>query len=500
MPRGGGFSGGGFRGGGSFGGGFRGSSSSFRSSFRSSRSSSSRPFGRTGARRTVTSSRSGRSGPYSHHHLRPRRHYYRGPWYRRWWYSPWWGYYYRPWYYSPVYVGSGSVFAIILLLIFLPLMGVAFAFPGSSYDASGTVNYRSTETLYFNEYWYEYESVDAGSTMTFSIPSSSDVVSFAIADHPFDEFPLTTKTGGGNYTINLVPNEYQYYSLFLRLGSTIQFDFNSSLAVDFFITDLDNFNNWYYEEGTDFYHENLNSSFDLGSYRVDTTEDLYLVWYNGYNASNIDVDISLSYEAVGVPDFSDALYYEEEVQFIGETSIDVPNDGNWYFFVYFDPMNSPEESVEITFDVTYETDNTSIDQWVDYRPTLIFFGIIAGLIIIFAVAARRTQKQKKFKEGATPTTTQKTTTTTTTVAKPSGYGKSSQTTLSSKTGVNCIRCGATMKPGDIFCSECGGKVSGRSTSATTKRTPINSKICSFCGIKLEPIDNYCKYCGTGVGK
>ncbi|GAH06062.1 unnamed protein product, partial [marine sediment metagenome] len=39
----------------------------------------------------------------------------------------------------------------------LPLFGVAMWFPFSNGDANGDVNYRSTETLYFNEYWYEYE-------------------------------------------------------------------------------------------------------------------------------------------------------------------------------------------------------------------------------------------------------------------------------------------------------------------------------------------------------
>ncbi|MHA1476034.1 MAG: zinc ribbon domain-containing protein [Promethearchaeota archaeon] len=497
MPRGGGFSGGGFRGGGSFGGGFRGSSSSFGSSFRPSTNRTRLPFGRTGGQRTLAG---GRTGPYSHHYHRPHRRYYRRSWYRRWWYSPWWGYYYRPWYYSPVYVGGGIVVAIIFMLILLPLMGVAFTFPGGSYTSSGTINYRSTETLYFNEYWYEFEDVDAGSTMTFTIQSSPDVVSFAIADHPFDDFPLTTKTGEGNYSINLVPNYYEYYSIYLRRDSTVQYEFNSSSAVDFFITDIDNFNSWYYEESTDFYYEST-GDIDSGEYSIGTTEDVYLVWYNGGNSSNIDVDISLSYSAVNVPDFSDAIYYAEEVNFIGETTIDVPTDGTWYFFVYFDPMNSPDESVEITFDVTYETDNTSIDQWIDYRPTLITIGVIVGLIILFAVAARRTQKKKKYKEGTQPGTTQTTTTTTTAAAKPSAYGKSSsQMTLSSKTGSNCIRCGASMKPGDIFCSECGGKTQGRSTSATTKRTPINSKLCSYCGSKLEPIDNFCKYCGTTINK
>ncbi|MHA1720818.1 MAG: zinc ribbon domain-containing protein [Promethearchaeota archaeon] len=494
MPRGGGFSGG-FRGGGSFGGGFRGSSSSFRSSFRSSSFSSSRPFGRTGARRTVTSSR---SGPYSHRYYHPRRSYYYRPWYRRWWYSPWWGYYYRPWYYSPVYVGGGIIFLIIFLLILLPLLGVAFTFPGTSYDSNGVINYRSTETLYFNEYWYEYEHLEAGSTITFSIQSSPDVVSFAIADHPFDQFPLTTKIGAGNYSISLESNEFQYYSQFFRAGSEISYDFNSSGSVDFFITDLDNFNNWYYEQPTNFYYE-YSGVGDSGVYLIDNTEDLYLVWYNDVNSTNTDVDISLSYEADGIPDFDSALYSEEAVNYIDQTTITVPNDGDWYFFVYFDPMNSPEESVEITFDVTYDTDKTSVNQWVDFRPTLIVFGVIVGLVIIFAALARRTQKQKKFKEGAKPGATKtETSTTKATVVKPTEYDKISRKTQGVE--IKCVRCGATLKPGDLFCSECGGKVSGRRMNATSKSTPINSKICSYCGAKLEPIDNFCKYCGTRVDR
>ena len=275
----------------------------------------------------------------------------------------------------------------------------------------------------------------------------------------------------------------------------MQYDFNSSAEIDFFIVDIQNFNNWYYSESTQFYYEST-GDIDSGEYFVGNTEDVYLVWYNGYNSSDIDVDISLSYEAVNVADFSGALYFEEEVNFIEETSITIPTDGNWYFFVYFDPMSSAEETVEITFDVTYDTDKTYVDQWADFRPTLIVFGLIAGLIIIFAVAARRTQKQKKFKEGTQPGTTQ--TTTTAGVAKPSAYGQTTSKTQGSQN--KCIRCSATLKPGELFCSECGGKIKGRSTSSTTKKTPINSKVCSYCGSKLEPIDNFCKYCGTSVEK
>jgi len=376
-------------------------------------------------------------------------------------------------------------------------MGVAFSFPGSSYSDSGTINYRSTETLYFNEYWYEYEKVDAGTTMTFNIQSTPGVVSFAIADHPFEDFGLTTATGESNYSITLQPNYYEYYTIFLRSGSTVQYDFNSSAEVDFFISDIQEFNDWYYSEPTTLYYESTSLN-DTGEYSVGYTEDVYLVWYNGGNSSDIDVDISLSYVAVGVPDFSEAIYYSEAENHI-ESNIDVPTDGTWYFFVYFDPMYSVDETVDITFDVTYETDKSSIDEWIDFRPTLIIIGIIIGIVIIFAVSARRTQKKKKYKEGQQPSTTTQTATAAT-VAKPSAYGKPSQMTLSSKTGSNCIRCGAAMNPGEIFCSECGGKTQGRSTSATTKRTPINSKVCSYCGSKLEPVDNFCKYCGTTVNK
>jgi hypothetical protein len=179
MPRGGGSrGGGGFRGGGMgggfSGGGFRGGGATFRTGGRPSGV----PFGRTGSTRIVSRSP---SGPYRHSYYGPSRRYYGYggryygygwyyPWYRRWWYSPMWaGYYYRPWYYSPMYVGGGVVVAIIFFLILLPLLGVAMWFPFSSADTNGYVTYRSTETIYYNEYWYEYENIKAGNDITYSV-------------------------------------------------------------------------------------------------------------------------------------------------------------------------------------------------------------------------------------------------------------------------------------------------------------------------------------------
>ncbi|MHA1720821.1 MAG: zinc ribbon domain-containing protein [Promethearchaeota archaeon] len=126
-----------------------------------------------------------------------------------------------------------------------------------------------------------------------------------------------------------------------------------------------------------------------------------------------------------------------------------------------------------------------------------------GLVIIFAVLARRTQKQKKFKEDvkSASVSTKPATSTPSTASKASNlkssvYGQKSQKQQGFEN--RCVRCGSVLRPGDIFCSECGGKVSGRSTSAIIIPTPINSKIYSYCGAKLEPIDNFCKYCGTRV--
>ena len=158
--------------------------------------SSGTPFGRTGATRVTSRAP---SGPYRHSYYRPHRRYSRfgyRPWYWHAWYNPWWaGHWYRPWYYSPVYVGGGITIAIVLGLILLPLAGIALWFPFNTADTEGYVNYRSTETLYFNEYWYEYEYIKSGNEITYSVQSSPSLISFAIWDQPFENLPTTTKIG-----------------------------------------------------------------------------------------------------------------------------------------------------------------------------------------------------------------------------------------------------------------------------------------------------------------
>ena len=161
----------------------------------------------------------------------------------------------------------------------------------------------------------------------------------------------------------------------------------------------------------------------------------------------------------------------------------VPTAGNWYFFVYFDPMNAPEESTTITFDVTYDTGIKARDRWLDIQWILIIILVVVVIVLIAAVAARIGQKKLKLKEPEkTPAKG----------TKGSPYKKVPTTEL------KCIRCGASLHSDSKFCPKCGGKVEGRQISITSVSTPANSKTCSLCGSKLSEKEKFCKWCGTKV--
>jgi rRNA maturation endonuclease Nob1 len=153
------------------------------------------------------------------------------------------------------------------------------------------------------------------------------------------------------------------------------------------------------------------------------------------------------------------------------------------FFVYFDPMLSPEETTSITFDVSYDTGVTSTDRWVSIQPILITIIVVAGIVIVAALIARSGQKKLKSKPSkpsskAIPT------------KKPVKAAKSSAS--------KCIRCGSVVRKDAHFCPNCGGKIEGRSIGTPSKVTPANSKSCSLCGSKLLTSDKFCKWCGTEV--
>jgi len=487
MPRGGGFRGGGFRGGG-FRGGFRGGG--FRggpASFHTGRSGV--PFGRTGSSRVV--SRPPR-GPYRHGYYYPHRRYYwwgYRPWYWRWWYSPWWsGYWYRPWYYSPVYVGGGILFAIILGLIILPFFGVGLWFPFTNTDESGSVNYRSTETLYYNEYWYEYEYVETGS-IVFSVRSTPSLISFAIWDQPFENLPTINKPGGDIYAYNLSNNEYITYWLYLNPTSSINYDFTANDTVDFFIADAYQLQIWNQGGSPSFYEEILNTTGTSGLFSIPQANDYYLVWYNDLPRT-VNVFYTINYIAANVINFSGAYEVREAFNLPYSGSFDVPYPGNWYFFVYFDPFNSPEESTTITFDVTYETGVTYTDRWIDISWILIVGLVIIVIVIIIAFAARKSQKAQslKAKKEEKPEKPEDTT-----------DKKEAKEVVEAETEY-CPRCGFNMRKDANYCPRCGAKAEGRNIGTSEIITPAKAKVCSFCGSKLSEKDKFCIWCGTPIEK
>ncbi|MFX1356551.1 MAG: zinc ribbon domain-containing protein [Promethearchaeota archaeon] len=494
MPRGGGggFRGGGARGGGFRGGGFRGGSASFRMG---GGRPSGMPFGRTGASRIVSRSP---SGPYRHTYYRPYRSYYRRyyrpywwygrPWYWRWWYSPWWsGYYYRPWYYSPAYVGGGIIFAIIIGLILLPLFGVAIWFPFSRADTSGNVTYRSTETLYFNEYWYEREYIKSGNEITFNVQSSLSPIGFAIWDQPFEDLPTTTVPGGPfSEELTLVQDRYEYFSVYLKPGSSIDYNFNSTLSIEFFIADAYQLIDWN-DGGSPSFYKSLKTNESVGTFNtIYQAQDYYLVWYND-NTTTATVDIIYSFTAVNVIDLSGAEFSDlDTYSTSGTFQVPAGRDGDWYFFIYFDPLYSPEETTSISFDVSYNTGLNSADRWMSISPILIIILVIVAIIIVAAVVARRGQKKNKMQpsEKAKPIEPKVEIPESKVEPKPS----------------KCIRCGSDVRADANFCPSCGGKIEGRKIGESSVTTPAESKTCSYCGSKLAVSDNFCKWCGTQVEK
>jgi hypothetical protein len=373
--------------------------------------------------------------------------------------------------------------------MFIPLIGFAFGIPMAGGGTPGEVTYRSTETLYFNEYWYEYENIGAGNDITFSVQSSQSVITFAIWDEPFENLPTTSKTGEFGEGFSLEYNYYYYYSLFLRPGSEIDFEFQSTGAVDFFLADAYQLTDWNQGENPEFdiYLDDVTSGDE--SYKVREAKDYYLVWYNeGQN--DIDITYNVEYTAENVYDFSVTEFYVEGVYEIPEQSITVPNDGRWYFFVYFDPMNSPEAATDITFDVTYDTGLSNIGQWINFSPVLIIVLIIIIIVIIGAVFARKKQKEaykkgekKKIKKSP---------------YKPAKDDKEWKTKDKPKERKVCFNCGEKISANAKFCTHCGKPQVGRKLGESGITTPSKSNNCAYCGNKVKADDKFCRWCGTKI--
>ena len=490
MPRGGGggFRGGGLGGGGFRGGGFRGGSRSFRVG---SVRRSGRPFGRTGSRRTVSRSPRSRQGRNYHgrHHRRYWGGYYR-PWYRSWWHWHWWwGYPYRPWYYAPVYWGGGLVLGIIALLVVLPILGMAFIpYPFSNSSSTGIVTYQDTETLRYNEYWYERESMEQGQTIDYNVQAQSEVT-FLIWNKPFEELPQTQTLTGDYSESNMrvgANHDYQYIGYFLKPGSELTYQFNVTAggAIEFFVADANMLNSW----------NNWETIFPIDSYTgagsysnnviIDYAQDWYLVWYNPSD-TDIYVDFEVEYSAVNNIDVSVANVFIENVVHPVAGTFTVPDEGVWYFFVYMDPFVNYAESVDITFEVRFNTDVTYSDHWENVRPILLIIGVIIVIVLIVAVIQRQTTKKTPQTQQTAPSTAGVATTT-----PPSEVGEIKRTT--------CHRCKAEYRPGEIYCTNCGAKLEGRDYGTSKVVTPANSKWCKSCGNTVKPDSRFCRNCGAAI--
>ena len=492
MPRGGGggFGGGGFGGGGFRGGGFRGGSRSYRSG---SVRSSGRPFGRTGSRRTVSRSPRSSSHRRSHYGRRYWGGYYR-PWYRRpWHWNWWWGYHHRPWYYGPVYWSGGLVLGILALLIILPIIGMAvIPYPFTNASSDGVVNYSDTQTLNFNEYWYEKESMKSGQEIQYQLVDAYSSVTFMIWDEPFENFDtMQTITGNHSGTLTVQgDHDYQYLGFFLKPGSTLDVNFTTTDSLEFFIadaTDLNRWNNW--ETITpEIYDASTNG--EIAHFTIPWAQDWYIVWYNP-GSSSIDVTYDVDYTAVDLPDFHEAYVLFEEVEFVSQDTFTVPNDGTWYFFIYVDPFVNPAESVEITFDVSFHLDETyHQDQWLEIQPILMIIAGLVILLLVIAIIQRVTSKKTKPEE--TPPAPSATTETPTSPTPPT------KTTIITDKKNKCHRCNYTYKSGEIYCTNCGAKRVGREYGLSTVTTPAKSKNCSSCGTFIKSGSRFCKNCGAKI--
>jgi len=435
--------------------------------------------------------------------MHPPGHFY--PHRRHWWGGYGWGGY---GYGYGGYRRSGGCVGCCVCAVFLIVFASIFAYSGmfADFNSGSSVNYRSTETLYYNEYWYEYEYVSKESQITFNIDSKPAKVSFFIYDKYFSSLPTKTENGSIQDQISLGPKvgeteHYEYEMLYLNIGSSVSCNFNASNPVDFFIADGTEFNSWYQGYTPTFYRTITNKSNGAVTYPITTTQDYYLVWTNP-NTLTANINYSISYVATNVFDYSGCIFHQEAVNLIPETTVTVPTAGNWYFYVYFDPINSQEESTTVTFDVTYIPSSTAgsnlyTDSNLYYIVPVIVIVAIFLVIIVFAVSRGRAKSRAQREVPVTPAVE-----TPFVPPKPivtqAPVGRVTRTSQPEVPVNHCYSCGAEMHLGASFCSKCGRKQQGRQEGRPDRITPAQAKNCSLCGSTLEPGTKYCSYCGTPV--
>ena len=546
MPRGGGgFGGGGFGGGHSgFGGGFggggfggggrRGGSPGFRSG-----PSGGSPFGRTGAQRNVSRGPGGRNY-YGRHGGYYGGRYGRGwgwgggwggwgwrggwgwgytPWYGRGYW--WWGNPFSPWYYSPVYIGGGFILLILMSLLIIPLVGImAVPYPTSN---SQDITYSSTETINYNEYFYESEYLAKGNTMDYTVQSNGPV-SFAIWNQPFSNFPVSTTRHSGtmadSFAVNTGDN-YKYESFYLYTGDSVSYNYTiQNYGLDFFIADGPNFQNWNNYQSATLYNQPSslqNPGNYSGSFIAPHNQDWYLVWYNaGSSGSDASVSVSIAY-SISSLDMTQAPVHVIDTTNVPQGTFKAPTAGTYYFFIYFDPSFSPAQSVDTSFKIVYHQELSSNQRWQQQSLILEVLAVIIILLLVIAIVqrinAKKYEKNKKTQTatGQTQGQTQGQTTiqqSVPNVNQPSNVSGSNIDVYSPQNTQNspstdsskkrCHVCGNAYFETDVYCPTCGTKLMGRDYGVPTQTTPFGSQNCAVCGTYLPPNAKFCPDCGTQV--
>ena len=393
---------------------------------------------------------------------------------------------------------------------------MAMPYPGSTQE---TITYNDTQTIYFNEYWYESDYLSAGNTIDYYVQSKQSPISFAIWDKTFENFGTTpnSKIGSYSYDFTVAPNEdYQYVTFYLYQGDTITYDFSvtNNQIIEFFISDGKQLQKWNNYESSQQYNTYFGSVGASGSFTASHSEDWYLVWYNSGTFQSVDISVTGEY-STSSRDMSSASVAFENTEVVNQGTFTVPDSGTWYFFIYFDPSFSPAEYTEISFTIVFNKAINSNDKWKLNSPFLTFLALIIIILLIVAVVQRRNARkyedQKKTATATSSTTTSTGTaqvvspsTTSSSTPKPSTYDAPpsnttpiSQTSYSS-TKKRCLVCETTYFEGDIYCTSCGTKLIGRDYGVSKTSTPIGSNKCAVCGYNLDPNSKFCRDCGTQV--
>ncbi len=260
--------------------------------------------------------------------------------------------------------------------------------------------YQDRQVLYYDKYWVGYEQVNAGSQITASLDSTSQVTFFIWNDN-ITNLPTTSVNGSIENNITIEGNQFQYEMVYLKRGSLLSYNFNSSANVEFFISDAENLLIW--NQGYSYYYFYVhNASLNMGNgtdYHISVTQDYYLVWYNSQTIDST-LNLSISFLAASVNNYSNTLFHTIGVTSLSSTTVTVPTDGFWYFYIFFDPMNSPAASTMVSFEVTYILDPSAFlpetESWVLTIPLLISITLVAVFLAQKLVrrqnAAKRTIK------------------------------------------------------------------------------------------------------------